>query len=92
MNFISCDEVGARVLGFTVNGKPVQADQVPADVIWASSIELLVWLSRTPEFWGEGTTSATFRVWNPEARLATEVTVGREASDHPLDREDLLPA
>lgn len=91
MNFISCDEVGSRIAGYTLNGQPVAADQVPADAIWASHVELLVWLSRTPDFWGDFAESATFRVWS--AGRVAEVTVAAVPEVlTPIDRDELLGA
>jgi hypothetical protein len=96
MNLISCDEVGRRVLGFTVNGKPMPLEEVqalpPSDLVWASAVELLVWLSRTPGYWGAHATSATFRVWDATLQAVIDLTVPRKGTETPIDRDDLLAA
>lgn len=95
MNLISCDEVGNRVLGFTVNGQPMPLEQVQAlptrDLVWTSSVELLVWLSRTPGYWGKFATSAKFRVWDAKLGHVVVVEVPRSGVEAPIDRDDLLP-
>lgn len=95
MNLISCDEVGNRVAGFTVNGQPMATHEVRAlnrDLTWSSSVELLVWLSRTPGYWGAHTTSAKFRVWNAKLGHETLVEVAKRDVLTPICRDDLLPA
>ena len=93
MNIISCDEVGSRVLGFTVNGQPMAIEQIqahPATLVWASAVELLVWLSRTPGYWGEFATSASFLVLTNGQVVETEVR--RCDVQQRIDRDELLPA
>jgi hypothetical protein len=94
MNLISCDEVGRRVLGFTVNGKPMAIEEVQhlPEIVWASAVELLVWLSRTPGYWGAHATSATFRVWDATRQAVIDLTVPRKGTETPIDRDDLLAA
>lgn len=94
MNLIHCDEAGSRVLGFTVNGQPMATWEVKAlgEIVWASSVELLVWLSRTPGYWGAFAASATFRVWNAELQQVVDVTVQRKDTEAPIERDDLLAA
>jgi hypothetical protein len=94
MNLISCDEVGRRVLGFTANGQPTPIEQVQGmpEIVWASAVELLVWLSRTPGYWGAHATSATFRVWDATLQTVIDLTVPRRGTEAPIDRDDLLAA
>jgi hypothetical protein len=102
VKLLSCDEVGSRVLGFTVHDTDegsvslvgvADADSLAGDpdVVWASPIELLVWLSRTPAYWGKLATSATFRVWD-RARGAVETTIARASiqAQGVIDRWDLV--
>lgn len=95
MHLLSCDEAGNRVLGFTVDGQPMAIEQVqalpPSELVWASAVELLVWLTRTPGYWGAHNTSATFRVWDADLRRVVDTTVPRKDTEAPIDRDDLLP-
>ena len=68
-----------------------QVQSLP-EIVWASAVELLVWLSRTPGYWGAHATSATFRVWNPELRRVIDLTVPRKGTEAPISRDDLLAA
>ena len=68
---------------------PIEQVQALPELIWASTIELLVWLSRTPGYWGAHTTSATFRVWNADLQQVLDVTVPRKGMASPLHRDDL---
>jgi hypothetical protein len=93
---VFADEVGGRIAGFTVRGaagvelcRTVEQLEAIGATAWATSVELLIWLSRTPEFWGHGTTSAKFKVWDWQAEQVREVTVPRKGCEAPLDREQL---
>lgn len=97
MKTVYTDEVGNRVVGFTVR-EPGVAHTLVKDVggleaagadAWASEIELKVWLSRFPEFWGDGAVSATFLVADGEGRVK-EVEVNRSDVMYPVDRWDLV--
>lgn len=57
---------------------------------WASAVELLIWLSRSPEFWADGACSASFNVWATDH--VHEVEVRRQDVLTPLHRDDLMPA
>lgn len=91
--FVYTDEVGNRVAGFTVRqagAEPTYVqnvgdlDKVGADA-WASVTELKVWLSRYPEFWGDGSISATFLVAGAEG--IEEVEVSREEVAKVVERD-----
>jgi hypothetical protein len=93
---VYADEVGGRIAGFTVRsaagvelGRTVEQLEAIGATAWATSIELLIWLSRTPEFWGHGTTSAKFKVWDWQSEQVMEVTVPRKGCETPFDREQL---
>jgi hypothetical protein len=98
IKLVFADEVGDKILGFTVRGdnncsiicKTIEQLQEVGATAWANSVELLIWLSRTPEFWGEAATSARFLVWDQNAKLAREVTVPRKGCERPFDRWDLI--
>ena len=90
------DEVGSRIVGFTVRSaagvelcRKVEQLEAIGATAWATSVELLIWLSRTPEFWGHGTTSAKFKVWDRQSEQVQEVTVPRKGCETPFDREQL---
>ena len=95
---VFADEVGGKIAGFTVRGasggvelcRTVEQLEAIGATAWATSVELLIWLSRTPEFWGHGTTSAKFKVWDWQAEQVREVTVPRKGCEAPLNREQLL--
>lgn len=91
------DEIGNRIVGFTVRSaegvelcRTVEQLQQLGATAWANSVELLIWLSRTPDFWGNGTTSASFNVWDQQAGQVREVTVPRKGCEAPFDREQLI--
>ena len=93
---VYADEVGGRIAGFTVRSaagvelcRTIEQLEAIGATAWATSIELLIWLSRTPEFWGDGTTSAKFKVWDWESEQVREVTVPRKGCETPFDREQL---
>ena len=93
---VYADEVGDRIAGFTVRSdagvelcQTVQQLEAIGATAWATSVELLIWLSRTPEFWGHGTTSAKFNVWDQQSGQVLEVTVPRKGCETPFDREQL---
>ena len=93
---VFADEVGGRIAGFTVRGaagvelcRTVEQLEAIGATAWANSVELLIWLSRTPEFWGHGTTSAKFKVWDWKAEQVRELTVPRKGCEAPLHREQL---
>jgi hypothetical protein len=93
---VYADEVGGRIAGFTVRSaagvelcRTVQELEAIGAIAWATSIELLIWLSRTPEFWGHGTTSAKFKVWDRQSEQVREVTVPRKGCEEPLHRDQL---
>ena len=55
---VFADEVGSRIAGFTVRSATgvelchtIEQLEAIGATAWATSIELLIWLSRTPEFW-----------------------------------------
>lgn len=97
VKLVFADEVGDRIAGFTVRGSTgvelcrtvEQLEEIGATA-WATSVELLIWLSRTPEFWGHGTTSAKFNVWDWQAEQVREVTVPRKGCETPFDRWQLV--
>ena len=93
---VYADEVGSRIAGFTVRSaagvelcRTVEQLEAIGATAWATSVELLIWLSRTPEFWGHGTTSAKFKVWDRQSEQVQEVTVPRRGCETPFDREQL---
>jgi hypothetical protein len=93
---VFADEVGGRIAGFTVRSaagvelcRTVEELEEIGATAWATSIELLIWLSRTPEFWGHGTTSAKFKVWDWQSEQVREVTVPRKGCEEPLHRDQL---
>ena len=93
---VYADEVGNRIAGFTVRSaagvelcRTVEQLEAIGATAWATSVELLIWLSRTPEFWGHGTTSAKFKVWDRQSEQVQEVTVPRKGCETPFDREQL---
>jgi hypothetical protein len=89
MRLALCDEIGNRIAGFTIRDDEGRStcvksvDQIQADA-WASRVDLLVWLSRSPEFWGEAATSATFKVWADGAIREMEIT--RAEVQSPVER------
>jgi hypothetical protein len=94
---VFADEVGSRVAGFTVRSagavelcSSVEQLQEIGATAWATSVELLIWLSRTPEFWADHATSATFNVWDWQADQVREVTVPRKGCETPFDRWQLV--
>ncbi len=94
---VFADEVGNRIAGFTVRGagtvelcSTVEQLQEIGATAWANCVELLIWLSRTPEFWADHATSATFMVWDAQAQEVQEVTVPRKGSETPFDRWQLV--
>ena len=96
IKLVYADEVGSRIAGFTVRSVDgvelcetvQQLDEIGATA-WADSVELLIWLSRTPKFWGDFTTSAQFLVWNQQSQSVHKVTVPRKGCELPFDREQL---
>jgi hypothetical protein len=70
---------------------PVEQVRALPELVWASTVELLVWLSRTPGYWGAHATSATFRVWDADLQRVIDLTVPRAGTEAPIDRDDLLP-
>jgi hypothetical protein len=93
---VFADEVGSRIAGFTVRSATgvelchtIEQLEAIGATAWATSIELLIWLSRTPEFWGQGATSAKFKVWDWQAKQVREVTVPRKGCEAPFNREQL---
>lgn len=97
MKTVYTDEIGNRVAGFTVRepgAMPTMVKEVKdleaagADA-WASEIELKVWLSRSPEFWGDGAVSATFLVAEGVEGVK-EVEIDRSDVMYPVDRWDLV--
>lgn len=97
MKTVYTDEVENRVVGFTIREsgsaptlvKDVASLEAAGAGAWASEIELKVWLSRFPEFWGDGAVSATFLVADGE-RGVKEVEVNRSDVVAPIDRWDLV--
>jgi len=96
VKLVFADEVGGRIAGFTVRSaagvelcRTVEQLEEIGATAWASSMELLIWLSRTPEFWGHGTTSAKFKVWDWESEQVREVTVPRRGCEEPFYRDQL---
>jgi hypothetical protein len=96
VKLVFADEVGGRIAGFTVHSaagvelcRTVQELESIGATAWATSIELLIWLSRTPEFWGHGTASAKFKVWDQQTEQVRDVTVPRTGCETPLYRDQL---
>lgn len=97
IKLVFANEEDDKILGFTVRGggsvavcNTVEQLQEIGATAWATSVELLIWLSRTPEFWGEYATRATFRVWDWQAEQVREVTVPRRGCEKPLNRKNLF--
>lgn len=97
IKMVFADEVGDRIAGFTVRGSGTVAVCETVDQLqeigataWATSVELLIWLSRTPEFWADAATSAKFMVWDWQAEQVREVTVPRKGCEAPFDRWQLV--
>lgn len=93
---VYADEVGDRIAGFTVRSaegvelvRTVEEVEATGATAWASSIELLIWLSRTPQFWGDCTESARFQVWDSQAQEVRGVIVSRKGCETPFRREEL---
>ena len=93
---VYADEVGNRIVGFTVRSaegvqlcRSVEQLEEIGATAWADSVELLIWLSRTPFFWADCATSASFTVWDQQSQTTTSVTVPRKGCERPFDREEL---
>lgn len=93
---VYADEVGNRIAGFTVRSaagvelcRTVEQLEEIGATAWANSVELLIWLSRTPAFWADCATSASFKVWDRQAQAVRDVTVPRKGCETPFDREQL---
>lgn len=96
LKLVYADEIGERLAGFTVRSasgvelcKTTEELEAIGGTAWASSVELLIWLSRSPGFWGDFATSARFKVWDQQSRKVIEVTVPRKGCEQPFSREDL---
>jgi hypothetical protein len=89
IKLVFTDEVGDKILGFTVRSDN-NCSIICKTIEQLQEVGATAWLSRTPEFWGEAATSARFLVWDQNAKLAREVTVPRKGCERPFDRWDLI--